>query len=281
MGILGYPLGHSISPAFQQAAFEHIGLATRYEAWQTAPAALARAVSCLRQEGYLGANVTVPHKVAVRDHVDELDPWAEAIGAVNTIVNLHGRLIGFNTDAYGLIQSLKSEARFDARGKRVVLLGAGGAARAAAFGLAREGVASLAIANRTVARAEELAADLRDTVADVLALDPESSTLAERTASADLIVNATSVGMRGGPAEDRSPVADGLIPPACVVLDMVYNPEATPLLEMAKDAGASIVGGLPMLVHQGAAAFERWTGKKAPIDVMFAAARRALAAQTR
>ena len=281
VGIFGYPLGHSISPAFQQAAFDHIGLDARYEVWQTAPGELAKAVSRLRRDGYLGANVTVPHKVAVRDHLDELDPWAEAIGAVNTIVSKGGRLVGFNTDAYGLIEALRREAQFDARGKKVVLIGAGGAARAAAFGLAREAVASLIIANRTPARAEALADELRDSVTDVAALDLASSTLAGRIASADLIVNATSVGMQGGPAEGRSPVANGLIQPTCVVHDMVYNPEATPLLKMAKDAGARIVGGLPMLVHQGAAAFERWTGKDAPIDVMYSAARQALASQVR
>ena len=281
VGIFGYPLGHSISPAFQQAAFDHLGLDARYEAWETPPAELAKAVSCLRQDGYLGANVTVPHKLAVLDHLDELDPWAEAIGAVNTIVNQDGRLVGFNTDAYGFVESLRREARFEARGKKIVLIGAGGAARAAAFGLAREGVSSLIIANRTPARAEALAAGLRDSVAEVAAMDLASSSLGERIASADLIVNATSVGMQGGPAEGRSPVAEGLIQPNCVVHDMVYNPEATPLLKMAKGAGAQIVGGLPMLVLQGAAAFERWTGKDAPIDVMFSAARRALSAQDR
>ena len=281
VGIFGYPLGHSISPAFQQAAFDHIGLDARYESWQTPPGELAEAVSRLRRDGYLGASVTVPHKVAVRDHLDELDPWAKAIGAVNTIVSRGERLLGFNTDAYGLVEALRREAQFDARGKRVVLIGAGGAARAAAFGLAREAVSSLAIANRTPARAEALADELRDSVTDIAALDMASSTLAERIASADLIVNATSVGMQGGPAEGRSPVAHGLIQPSCVVHDMVYNPEATPLLKMAKDAGARIVGGLPMLVHQGAAAFERWTGKDAPIDVMYSAAREALAAQVR
>ena len=279
MGIFGYPLGHSISPAFQQAAFDHIGLNARYESWPTPPDALEKAVACLRLDGYLGANVTVPHKVAVRDHLDELDPWAETIGAVNTIVRQGERLVGFNTDAYGFVESLRCEAQFEARGTRVVLIGAGGAARAAAFGLAREGVASLAIANRTPIRGEALADELRDSVAEVTALDLASSTLGERIASADLIVNATSVGMQGGPAEGQSPVPDGLIPTSCVVYDMVYNPEATPLLKMAKIAGAQVVGGLPMLVYQGAAAFERWTGKDAPIDVMFSAARRALAAQ--
>ena len=280
-GIFGYPLGHSISPAFQQAAFDHIGVDATYEAWQTPPGELANAVSCLRRNIYLGANVTVPHKVTVRDYLDDLDPWAEVIGAVNTIVSKDGRLVGFNTDAYGLIESLRREARFDARGKKVVLIGAGGAARAAAFGLAREAVSSLVIANRTPARAEALAAELRGSVTEVAALDLASSTLAQWIASADLVVNATSVGMQGGPAEGRSPVADGLIPSTCVVVDMVYSPEATPLLKMAKDAGARVVEGLPMLVHQGAAAFELWTGEEAPIEVMFSAARRALAAQSR
>ncbi len=281
VGIFGYPLGHSISPAFQQAAFDHYGLNARYEAWQTTPEALAKSVAGLRQNGYLGASVTVPHKVAVCDLVDELDPWAEAIGAVNTIVNQDGSLAGLNTDAYGFIESLRAEAGFEARGKNAVLVGAGGAARAAAHGLAREGVASLVIANRTVGRAEALAGELRDSVAHVLALDLTSSTLRTRMASADLIANATSVGMKGGSAEGLSPVAEDIIPPGSVVLDMVYNPEATPLLKRAGHAGARVVGGLPMLVYQGAAAFERWTGKDAPVSVMFRAAHRALAAHIR
>ncbi|MCL0028658.1 shikimate dehydrogenase [Dehalococcoidia bacterium] len=277
MGILGYPLGHSISPAFHTAAFHHYGLDTRYEAWQTPPEALAASVACLREVGYLGASVTLPHKVAVCDLVDELDPWAYAIGSVNTIVNQEGSLIGFNTDAYGFIESLRAEAEFEARGKSAVLIGAGGASRAAARGLAREGVASLVIANRTLSPPPALACELRDSVAEVLALRLVSSDLRDRLATADLIVNATSVGMQGGPSEGRSPLEEDTISPNCVVLDMVYIPETTPLLEMAGHSGARIVSGLPMLIYQGAAAFEHWTGKDAPIEVMFAAARRALA----
>lgn len=276
-GILGYPLAHSISPIFQQAAFDHYSLPVRYCAWPVPPEVLAREVQKLRGEQYLGANVTVPHKEAVRAWLDAIDPWAQTIGAVNTIVREGGRLVGYNTDAYGFIRALKEMAQFDPRGKRVLLLGAGGAARAAAFGLAGEGIAALAIANRTLARAQALAIGVRAHLAGVTAIMLDSAALEEAAAAADLIVNSTTMGMAHGSAEGQSPLQARAIPPGALVYDMVYNPVETPLLKEARQAKARTLGGLPMLIYQGAAAFERWTGRQAPIDVMFHAGEAALA----
>ena len=275
-GIFGYPIGHSISPAMHNAAFERAGIDAVYEAWETASDDLAEGVSSLRGENYLGANVTVPHKQAVMEHLDEIDDLAARIGAVNTIVNQSGRLIGSNTDALGFINSLQSEAGVIVVGMKIVLIGAGGAARAAAYALADAKAGALTIANRTVERAESLVAELRETGAEATAFsiaDPYFLSACER---ADLIVNSTSVGMLHGPAEDESPIPASAISPGCVVYDMVYNPIKTPLLKDAENAGAQVVGGLPMLVYQGAAAWTRWTGRDAPVEVMFGAAKEAL-----
>jgi|TARA_B100001971_G_scaffold214417_1_gene251819 shikimate dehydrogenase len=271
-----------MSPALQQAALDEYALDALYEAWPTPPDRLAEAVAGLREPGCYGANVTVPHKEAVMGMLDRLDQQAEAIGAVNTIVTESGgKLAGYNTDIYGFLASLSSEAGFDPAGKRVVMLGAGGAAKAAAFALVEGNVASLDIANRTVARAEALIAELSSNGAETSAFAIDSTGLADRCANADLIVNCTSIGMRGSPSPDASPLLDGAIQPGCLVYDIVYNPEVTPLLAQAEEAGARTLGGLPMLVYQGAAAFEKWTGMSAPVEVMMAAARRAMEEQTR
>ncbi|MCH2315341.1 MAG: shikimate dehydrogenase [SAR202 cluster bacterium] len=275
-GIFGYPLGHSISPAFQQAAFDHLGIDAIYEAWETPPEKLGHAVASLRSGDFMGANVTVPHKQAVQQHLDTIEPLAASIGAVNTIVRDDSQLVGHNTDAYGFSQSLKREAKFEPTRKRVVLIGSGGAARAAAYGLAQEGIASLVIANRTLGSAVMLAEEMSNQMTDVRASSLESESLESHCAAADLIVNTTSIGMLHGPAEGRSPILEEFIPGGCLVYDIVYNPEVTPLLKAARRAGAQTLGGLPMLVYQGAAAFELWTGQPAPIEIMFTAAQKAL-----
>lgn len=276
-GLFGYPLSHSISPAFQQAAFDHYSLPVRYDAWPTPPEELAAGVRKLRGEEFLGANVTVPHKETVMPLLDAVDPWAELIGAVNTIVNDQGRLMGSNTDADGFIRALREHAEMDPQGQRVLLLGAGGSARAAAFALAKRGAVSIAIANRTMSRAESLAGDVRELSGDVTVVPLEGGPLESAAARADLIVNCTSMGMLHGEAEGRTPIDGRLIPSGVLVYDLVYNPPETPLLREAQGAGARTLGGLPMLVYQGAASFERWTGRDAPVEVMFEAAERALA----
>ena len=275
-GIFGYPLSPSLSPAFQQAAFNHYGLDVRYLAWETPPESLAEEVAKLRSGDFLGANVTIPHKESVIALLDEIDPLAQAIGAVNTIVKTGGRLVGHNTDAHGFMRELKDDGNFDPTGKRVLLLGAGGAARAAAFALCREGVATITIANRNVSRAETLAAALHNDAVSVFAAILDNTTLEPVALQADLIVNCTSAGMRHGDSEGQTPLSGGIIPHEAVVMDMIYNPQNTPFLSAARSAGATALGGLPMLIYQGAAAFEMWTGRQAPLDAMFAAGNVAL-----
>ena len=274
VGIIGYPLGHSISPAFQQAAFDELEIDARYETWATPADELAARVESLRADDVLGANVTVPHKQAVMPMLDEILPVAESIGAVNTIINRDGFLIGANTDAGGFTRSLEQEARFSAARKRALIVGAGGAARAVAFGLAWEGVAELVIVNRTPERAITLARD----VSDATATDTRGGGFEDAASDAgfDLIVNSTSVGMAGGPEPEGAPPVEGVLARGVLVCDLVYNPRETPLLALARERGARALGGIGMLVYQGAASFEFWTDQEPPEDIMYAAALKAL-----
>ena len=277
VGLIGYPLSHSISPAMQQAAFDHYGMSVRYELWPTPPEALESEVSKLRGSRYLGSNVTMPHKERVLSLLDEVDPQARPVGAVNTIVARDDRLVGHNTDIYGFTRSLREIGGCDPGGKRVLLLGAGGAGRAAAFSLVAAGAASVTIANRTVDRAESLARDTGGAAKGVAAIPADEELLREAAAGSELIVNATSVGMLHGDAEGLSPLDAALIPPGSLVYDMVYNPAETPLMRHAERVGARTLGGLMMVIYQGAAAFELWTGSPAPLEVMADEGRRALA----
>jgi shikimate dehydrogenase len=280
LGILGYPLAHTLSPVLHQAALDRHSLPIRYQAWPTPPEGLGEAVEMLRGDEYLGANVTIPHKERLVPMLDRVDRWAGAIGAVNTIVKEGQMLVGHNTDARGFLRSLREKAGFEPRGKRVVLLGAGGAARAAAFALAWEGVESLTITNRTPARARFLIADLGDAVPRAAAVPMDEAFLREALNDADLVVNSTSVGMSHGEAEGVALLSADLIPSTALVYDMVYTPASTPLMLAAREAGARTLGGLWMLVYQGAAAFELWTGKKAPVKAMHEAAQAQLQARS-
>ena len=276
VGIIGYPLTHSISPRFQQAAFDHLGLDIRYEVWETKPHELTSRVEQARAPDTLGFNVTVPHKEAVISYLDELAELAARIKAVNTVVNDEGKLKGHNTDAEGFITGLRKEGEFDPKGKRAALLGAGGAARAVGFSLIEAGIAHLSILNRTLERAEALAVDLQHWGSCVKAEPWTERALRRTLADCDLIVNCTSVGMKDSQTEGQSPLEGNLIPRNALVYDLVYNPVETPLLAAAKKAGARAVAGLAMLVYQGAKAFELWTGREAPVDIMFKAARGAV-----
>lgn len=276
LGIIGYPIGHSISPRFQQAALDHISAEYSYRPYEVHPDQVGEFVGSLRAASVLGINVTVPHKEAVMPYLDEIDEWAAEAGAVNTIVNRDGRLSGYNTDGYGFLRVLRESADLDPTGKRVLILGAGGSARGVVQALCRDGVARLLIANRTVERAETLAqlsaergVPARATGLDALQSDPE-------TAQCDLIVNCTSLGMHHGPDEAASPLPSLRIPPSALVYDLVYNPMLTPLLREAHAAGAPTLGGISMLVYQGAASFELWLERAAPVDVMMDAAMAAM-----
>lgn len=277
LGIIGYPLGHTLSPVFQQAALDACGIDARYEAWETPHGRLPYRVRELRAPDILGFNVTLPHKEAVIPLLDALSDWARDLGAVNTVVNRDGRLTGHNTDAEGFLRALKQEGEFNPRGASVLVLGAGGAARAIVFSLAREGAASVTIANRTLARAESLAAEVRARGGQSRAVPLDDAHLADAVRTPPgLIVNCTTLGMAHGPAEGQSPLPARLIPGSALVYDLVYRPAVTPLLHAARQAGARVLGGLPMLIYQGAAAFTLWTGREAPAQAMFAAARKAL-----
>ena len=279
IGILGFPLKHSLSPIFQQAALDYYGLDMRYEVWEVDGAALAARMARIRREGqFLGANVTIPHKELVLPFLDGLDDTARGIGAVNTIIKEPGRLIGYNTDAPGFLRSL-TEVGFDVQGKRAVILGAGGAARAVAWALLKAGVSRLTLFNRTPMRASELALQLTADLApeqQVAALPLEAVVMAPTLAQAQLVVNATSVGLRHSPVEGQFPLPPALIPQDALIYDLVYNPVETPLIKLAKEKGARTMSGLSMLIHQGALSFEKWTGRPAPVEVMFKAAREAL-----
>lgn len=268
-GIIGYPLKHSLSPVFQQAAFDFYGMPVRYEAWETLRENLAHVIGGLRDDSCVGANVTMPYKEAVVPYLDDVDADAVEIGAVNTIVNREGRLLGFNTDAEGFARSL-AEAGYTGADKTVVVLGAGGAARAVGVSLLRMGANSITFVNRDRSRAQRLVDDLSRLSGDCdLAIgDHDRITLGGLLPRCDVIVNATTVGMKHGQAPDRSPLPADLIPSDALVVDLVYNPPLTRLLAEASERGARVVNGVSMLVYQGAASFELWTGKRAPVGLM-------------
>jgi shikimate dehydrogenase len=266
-GIIGDPVEHSLSPAMHNAAFKELGLDFIYIAFLVKREELADAIKGVRALNIRGLNVTIPHKVAVIPFLDELDALAEKIGAVNTIVNDNGILKGYNTDATGFLQALLVK-EIAPQGKKVVILGAGGASRAISFILAEQG-ASLVILNRR----QELdwAVDLARRIsqifrAEVPALELSEKNLAAALKKADILVNATSVGM--SPASDETLVKPELITPNLIVFDIVYHPPKTRLLVEAEQAGARIINGVEMLLWQGALAFEKWTGVKAPLGVM-------------
>jgi shikimate dehydrogenase len=306
VGIIGYPVGHSVSPQMQQAALDHYKLDIKYELWETAPDKLASFVERLRQPQYLGANITVPHKGAMLNLVDELEALASEIGAVNTVVNRDGRLLGFNTDAVGFLKSLNKDGSFDPAERQAVILGAGGVARAATFALSKAGVKSLTITDIDIDKAHKLKDELERSLArtqgkvprscydakdvtwidsltyklwpipDIKVLSLNDSQFKNALSDCDLIVNCTPIGMKHSAAEKKSPLDASLIPAKAFVYDVVYNPLVTKLLSDANKAGASTLNGLPMLVYQGAIAFELWTGREAPVNIMFEAAEKAL-----
>ncbi|AWR86384.1 shikimate 5-dehydrogenase [Meiothermus taiwanensis WR-220] len=246
-----------------QAALRAAGLEGSYRALETPPPLLQARLEEVRR-AFAGVNVTIPHKESVLEYLDELSPEAAAIGAVNTIVCQQGRLIGYNTDALGFISGLE-EAGIAYRNKKALVLGAGGAARAVAYALKQEGV-HVAVYNRTTERARALCA--------AMGLHLVTEPLLETAVrSCDLLVNTTSVGLND---PTRSPLPPGLLPRAGVVVDIIYHPQTTRLLLEAQQAGLVTLGGLPMLVWQGARAFELWTGVKPDVRVMYAAAQAGL-----
>ena len=267
-GIIGYPIDHSISPIFQQAALDYIGIDAIYEKWEVTPEKVGDFVNQLRAPDSLGINVTLPYKRAVIPFLDEVDEWATSAGAVNTIVNQGGHLSGHNTDGPGFLQALLNETGYDPKGTSALILGAGGAARGILLALVRGGVESIVIANRTLERAGELSRLSYDNGVASEAISISGDALNEAANSADLIVNCTSLGMSHGPDELGSPMSAAQIPATAIVNDLVYTPMLTPMLKEAAEAGATALGGLHMLIYQGVLSFKMWTGQDPPVDVM-------------
>ena len=268
LGIIGYPIDHSISPIFQQAALDYIGIDAIYEKWEVTPEKVGDFVNQLRAPDSLGINVTLPYKRAVIPFLDEVDEWATSAGAVNTIVNQGGHLSGHNTDGPGFLQALLNETGYDPKGTSALILGAGGAARGILLALVRGGVESIVIANRTLERAGELSRLSYDNGVASEAISISGDALNEAASSADLIVNCTSLGMSHGPDELGSPMSAAQIPATAIVNDLVYTPMLTPMLKEAAKAGATTLGGLHMLIYQGVLSFKMWTGQDPPVDVM-------------
>lgn len=269
-GVFGDPVHHSKSPLMQNAAFRAAGINAAYTAFRVTAADLGNAVAGIRSLGFGGINVTIPHKVAIMAHLDDIDEDSRLIGAVNTVVNKEGQLIGYNTDGIGYVRSLKEETGCTLQGRRVLLLGAGGAARGVAFALARESPDRITIANRTLEKAAALADAIRQAPVGADGRALPLGELFDRHERYDLIINTTSIGMH--PHTGDMPIADDMLPrlaaDGAIVSDLIYNPRETRLLARARELGAIVHGGLGMFVYQGAYAFEYWTGQAAPVDVM-------------
>ncbi len=245
------------------AALRELGLEGEYAAIHVTPQRLGDMIRSVREDGYRGINVTIPHKENVMSYLDELGEDARRIGAVNTIVNENGRLIGRNTDGIGYVRSLKEEAAAELTGRRIVVIGAGGAARGIVHALAAEAPDRITLLNRTTQRAEELAREWSDLI-DLVALPADRA--AQALESADLVINTTSVGMH--PHVDGLPLDPALLRGTEIVSDLIYNPLETRLLRLARERGCRTHGGLGMFVYQGAYALEYWTGVPAPVSAM-------------
>jgi shikimate dehydrogenase len=276
LGVFGDPVAHSLSPQMQNAALKHCQIDMQYVRFQISPDELREALKLIRDLKFVGVNLTVPHKIAALKLVDDLEESAKSIGAVNAVKN-NGKLHGLNTDGKGFARAIREEFVVDLRDLRVMILGAGGAARAIAMQCAKENCERLVIANRTLENGKNLADELRDFFAGPRVLGPvarlqaiawDEAAFRFQIGNVDLIVNATPLGLN---RSDPSPIPARLLAPHLMVYDTIYSERRTPFVSAAVEAGARGANGLSMLLHQGALAFEIWFGREAPLDVMRAA----------
>lgn len=275
LAVIGYPVSHSSSPAMHQAALDTQGKDARYIRLEVEPGQVSEAVKRMQDLDFIGCNITVPHKFEVIDCCDELSEDARAIGAVNTLI-FGEQTLGHNTDAPGLVRAIREDFSIDLADLKVMILGVGGGAgRAVATQCARIGCGQICLVNRTLEKAEQLMSEL-ETLGNELhhlegpgerftALSPADPNIMEAAGNAELIINATSLGLR---PTDRKPLPSACIQPHHLVYDMIYNPAQTALLSHAKSVGARTANGLSMLLHQGALAYECWFPGSAPIDAM-------------
>ncbi len=264
-GIIGHPVRHTMSPAMQNAALRHLGLNGIYVPFDVEPKSLKAAIEGIKSLGICGVNVTIPHKETVIKYLGHLSHEARLIGAVNTIVNKNGNLIGYNTDVSGFIKAIKRDLKFNPRRRTVFILGAGGAAKAVGFALAMAGAKRIILTDVVDDKALELACEVElKTECECIALKTNSSGIPEMILNSSLLVNATPCGMHGG---DPIGVKANFLHKGLCVFDLVYNKD-TKLVKAARQKGIKAAGGLNMLLYQGAKAFELWTGKRAPVKVM-------------
>lgn len=266
IALFGQPVAENPTQYMQEQAFAALGLNWRYVTLEVPPARLADAVRGMRAMNFAGANCTIPHKIAVMEHLDEITPTARKIGAVNTVVRqADGSLLGENTDGKGFIRSVR-EAGMDLAGVNAVVLGAGGAARAIAVELAEAGARSIRVVNRTEERGRALALQVQERTGVETQFTPWDGDYSV-PADAQLLVNATSIALAPN-VDEQVPVDYATLRPGLLVCDVIPNPPNTPFLQQAREAGATTLDGLGMLVYQGAIAFRMWTGEDAPVDVM-------------
>ncbi|AOT70497.1 shikimate dehydrogenase [Geosporobacter ferrireducens] len=266
IGLLGYPIRHSRSPHMHNTAFQYLGLNYVYLAFEATEDSLAEAVKAMRVLDAAGFNVTMPNKQKVIPLLDEISPEAQLIGSVNTVRNDNGKLIGYNTDGRGYVKSLNEEG-ISIEGKKIVMVGAGGAARSVAIQLALDGAAELIIMNRSIEPAEEICNTIRANISNckVEALELSNNILKQKLQEADMLINSTPLGMH--PHEDKSIIPDPeMLHPKLIVSDLIYDPVKTKLLEMAEQVGCKTINGLGMMIWQGALAFKIWTGVEMPTD---------------
>jgi shikimate dehydrogenase len=274
VGVFGDPVEHSLSPQIQNAALKHSKIDMQYARFHILPAELREGLNRVRELEFVGLNLTLPHKIAAPELLDRTDDDAKQIGAVNVVKIDNGKLYGFNTDGRGFARAIREEFSVDLRDLRVMILGAGGAARAIAFECAKSHCERLVIANGTFEKGERLAEKLRNffegpkvfgPVPRLQAIRWEESAFQFQIANVDLVVNATPVGLN---RSDPSPLSARLLAPHLMVYDTIYSAERTPLISAAIEAGARAANGLSMLLHQGALAFEIWFERSAPLEVM-------------
>jgi shikimate dehydrogenase len=274
LGVFGDPVAHSLSPQMQNAALKRCKIDMQYARFQISPDELQSALDLIRELNFVGVNLTTPHKIAASKLMDEIDDNVRRIGAINTVKIDNAKLRGYNTDGKGFARAVRQEFAVDLRDLRVMILGAGGAARATALQCARENCERLVIANRTLATAQKLAEELREYFAGPRVLGPvprlqaipwEEAAIRFQVAHLDLIVNATPLGLN---RSDPSPIPARLLAPHLMVYDTVYREGRTPFVSAAIEAGARAANGLAMLLYQGALAFEIWFEREAPIEAM-------------
>ena len=266
-GIIGYPLGHTLSPIIHNSAFNELGYNIDFQIWETEEKLLKDKIQSLRNENVLGCCITLPYKKKVMQYLDNIDNSATEIDAINWIINKNGILSGYNTDWLGFINSLDFYKK-SIKNRTALIIGAGGSAKAICQGLIKGKVKSIIISNRTLKKAEEIKELFGNNQTEIQIIDYKELNNLTTLKEIDLIINATSLGMTGGPDPKKSPIDTSLLNTRALCYDLVYSPQITPFLRDAKNNKIDTIGGLSMLVFQAASGFELLTNKKAPINTM-------------